>query len=87
MTTENIATVRRFWEGFNAHKLNVWDEVCTPDFLNHDPGLPIPEADLATIKQTIGAMQAAFPDMDSSEEDLIVEGNKVVVPRRMRGTH
>lgn len=86
-TKDNIATVRRFWEGFNAHNLDVWDEVCTPDFINHDPGLPTPEADLATLKQTIGAMQAAFPDMGSSEEDLIAEGNKVVVRRIIRGTH
>lgn len=84
---ENIAIVRRFWEGFNAHDLDVWDEVCAPDFINHDPGLTTPEADLATIKQTIGAMQTAFPDIKSSEEDLIVEGNRVVVRRKMRGTH
>ena len=52
MTTENavtnVATIRRFWEGFNSHNLDIWDEVCTPDFLNHDPGLPTSDADLAT---------------------------------------
>ena len=86
-TKENIAAVRRFWESFNAHNLDVWDEVCTPNFVNHDPGLPTPEADLETIKQTIGAMQTAFPDMTSSEEELIAEGNTVAVRRIMRGTH
>lgn len=88
MTREdNIATVRRFWEGFNAHELDVWDEVCTSDFINHDPGLPTPEADLSTIKRTIEALQSAFPDMTSAEEDLIVEGNKVVMRRILQGTH
>ena len=84
---ENIALVRRFWEGFNSHNLEVWDEVCSPDFINHDPGLPTPKADLATIKRTIGGLLAAFPDMSSSEEDLVVEGNKVIVRRILRGRH
>ena len=83
----NIRAVRRFWDGFNAHDLGVWDEVCAPTFVNHDPGLPTPDADLLTIKQTIGGMLAAFPDMQSSEEDLIADGETVVVRRTMRGTH
>lgn len=40
-----------------------------------------------TVKQTIQAMQAAFPDMSSTEEDIIAEGDKVVVRRTLRGTH
>jgi predicted ester cyclase len=86
-TEQNKATVRRYWEGFNAHNLDVWDEVCTPHHINHDPGLPVPDADLRTIKQVIGGMQAAFPDIQSSEEDIIAEGDKVVVRRTFRATH
>ena len=87
-TEENIVTVRRFWEGFNAHNLNVWDEVCTPNFMNHDPSLPTPHADLPTIKQAIGGIFfSAFPDLTSSEEDLIATGDKIVVRRTFRGTH
>jgi predicted ester cyclase len=44
-------------------------------------------ADLPTIKQAIGGLLAAFPDMQSSEEDLIADGESVVVRRTMRGTH
>ncbi len=58
----NVAAVRRFWDGFNAHTLAVWDEVCAATFVNHDPGLPTPDADLPTIKQAIGGLFAAFPD-------------------------
>jgi steroid delta-isomerase-like uncharacterized protein len=32
-------------------------------------------------------MFAAFPDMTSSEDELIVEENKVVVRRTLTGTH
>jgi hypothetical protein len=83
----NVAAVRRFWDGFNAHNLAVWDEVCTASFVNHDPGLPTPDADLPTIKQTIGGLLAAFPDMQSSEDDLLAAGDGVAVRRTMRGTH
>src|SRR6185437_15977691 len=83
----NIAAVSRFWEDFNAHDLDAWDEVCAPDFVNHDPGLPTPDADLRTIKHTIGALIAAFPDLHASVEDLVVAGDSVVVRQTMRGTH
>ena len=86
-TEQNKAAVRRYWEGYNAHNLDVWDEVCTPNYINHDPGLPVPDADLQTTKQIIGEGQAVFPDIKSSEEDLIAEGDKVVVRRTFRGTH
>ena len=84
---ENKGAIRRFWEGFNTHNLDLWDEACTADFLNHDPGLPTPHADLPTLKQSIGGLLAAFPDMRSSEEALIADGDMVVVRRIFRGTH
>jgi predicted ester cyclase len=86
-TDTNVAAVRRFWEGFNAHDLDVWDEVCNSSFVNHDPGLPTPEADLPTLKQTIGALQTAFPDLQSSEDDLLAVGDRVAVRRTLHGTH
>jgi predicted ester cyclase len=47
----------------------------------------VPDADLKTIKEIIGGMLAAFPDLDSSEDDLVCEGDKIVVRRTFRGTH
>lgn len=86
--TANIAAVQHFWHGFNSHNLDIWDEVCTPDFINHDPGLPTPEANLATIKQIIAQLMfGAFPDMQSIEQELIVDGDTVVTHRMLRGTH
>ena len=87
MSDSNIAVIRKYWQGFNDHNLTVWDEVCTDDFINHDPGLPTPDVNLTVIKQTIGAMLAAFPDMQSSEDDIVADGDKVAVRRTMRGTH
>jgi predicted ester cyclase len=86
-TDINVAAVQRFWDGFNTHNLNVWDEVCSASFVNHDPGLPTPDADLPTLKQTIGALKAAFPDLQSSEDDLVAVGDRVAVRRTLHGTH
>jgi ketosteroid isomerase-like protein len=86
--TANIAAVQRFWQGFNTHNLDFWDEVCAEDFINHDPGLPTPEANLVTIKQTITQLLfGAFPDLQAIEQDLLVDGDKVVTRRILRGTH
>ena len=87
-TSGNVTAVRRFWQGFNAHQLDVWDEVCKPDFINHDPGLPTPHADLRTIKQTIGGLLfGAFPDIQATEQELLAEGDKVATHLLLRGTH
>ena len=83
----NIRAVRRFWQAFNDHNLDVWDEVCSESFVNHDPGLPTPDADLPTVKHTIGMLINAFPDIQSSEDDLVADGDAVVVRRTMRGCH
>lgn len=86
--TTNMAVIRRFWEGFNTHNLTIWDEVCSSDFINHDPGLPTPDADLATIKQTIThLMFGAFPDMQAIEQELFADADKVVTRRLLQGTH
>jgi hypothetical protein len=45
ITETNVTAVRRFWVGFNAYDLDVWDTVCTAGIVNHDPGLPTPDAE------------------------------------------
>jgi len=85
--TATIAATQRFWQGFNTHNLEIWDEVCAPDFVNHT-GLPIPDADLVATKRAIQYLiLKAFPDMQSIEQDLMVDGDKVLTRRMLRGTH
>lgn len=88
MMTANIAAIQRFWQGFNSHNLEIWDEVCTSDFVNHQPGLPTPDADLVTTKRMIRQLLLeAFPDMQSIEQELMVDGDKVLTRRLLRGVH
>ncbi len=60
--------------------------ILSPDFINHDPALPTPDADLQTLKQLIN-QHLAVVSAHSTEEDMIVEGDKVVVCRTFQGTH
>ncbi len=49
--------------------------------------LPSGDMDYARMKQISGEVGNAFPDMTTSLEDIIAEGDKVVVRYTMKGTH
>jgi steroid delta-isomerase-like uncharacterized protein len=89
MTVEqNKAVVRRFNEGVKQFFLNgdlsALDEICTPDFVHHGPGIP---PDLDGFKQMVPLFRSAFTDVEVDIEDLIAEGDRVVDRITVRGTH
>ena len=88
MTTEtNKATVRRaIEECWNEGKLAVFDELFAPTFIYHDPTLP----DVGTLedyKRGFAQSRSAFPDTHLTIEDMIAEGELVVVRFTWRGTN
>ena len=86
-TEENKATVRRLVEEvWNQGNLAVFDELYAPNFIFHDPVLPhvsTREDDKRWITQTLGA----YPDFHMTIDDLIAEGDQVVVRLTARGTN
>ena len=89
MSAENKAIVRRFMEdGWNKGDLSVIEACVTPDFVDHDPANP-PHLGkgIAGAKQVVNLYRSAFPDLHFTIEDLIAEGDKVVVRYRATGTH
>jgi predicted SnoaL-like aldol condensation-catalyzing enzyme len=86
-TEENKALVRRLVEEvWNQGNLAIFDELYAPDFIFHDPGLPhvrTREED----KQWIAGILKAFPDFHITIDDLITEGDQVVVRLTGRGTN
>lgn len=82
---ENKAVVRRWFEAINAGNLPLVDELVSPTYVNRGvpPGQP---NDLAAFKQTLTMFRAAFPDLQVTVEDLIAEGDQVVVKCTLRGT-
>jgi steroid delta-isomerase-like uncharacterized protein len=80
---ENKAVMRNwFEEGWNQHNPNVIDDFFAPSFFMH--GLDV---DLADWKVFVATNIKAFPDINFTVEDLIAEGDKVIVRWSYRGTH
>jgi steroid delta-isomerase-like uncharacterized protein len=88
MTTvdENKEIVRRLeaiWDG----DLDIVDELVAEDFLNHNPLVPDAPPGPEGFKQNVSALQAAFPNIEFTTEDVIAEGDKVVFRAVGHGTH
>ena len=79
----------------NARILSVWndgdltlvDEICTPNCVRHDCGSPEDIVGLDAIKNFFGSLRSAFPDLNMTIDDTIVEGNKIVWMWTMKGTN
>ena len=76
--------MRVFDEIFNQGKFQVADEIYAPEFRNH--GLH-KSVDLKTDQDAVHAEKKAFPDLRMSVQDVVAEGDKVVVLWTFRGTH
>src|SRR5260221_14544004 len=86
-TEDNKALVRRLIEEvWNQGNLAVFDELYAPDFIFHDPGLPHVRTH-EEYKQWIAERLNAFPDLHITIDDLVAEGDQVVMRLTFRGTH
>ncbi len=83
---ENKAIVRRTWkELFNQGKLATADELIAASFLNHAaPGSPLGPA---SFRQLVMFYRNAFPDVKFTIEDMLADGDKVVMRNSFSGTH
>lgn len=80
------AFARFIEEFFNRGNYAVADEMFAPNFVEHEQlpgGLP-PTAD--GVKQMTAALRAAFPDFKATVDDMIAEGDRVVVRQTWSGT-
>jgi steroid delta-isomerase-like uncharacterized protein len=83
----NKALVRRqFEELINRKNLSIIDSDMAPDFVDHEavPGLP---SGLAGVRAWISNLHQVCPDFHVTIEDMIAEGDRVVVRNTWRGTH
>jgi steroid delta-isomerase-like uncharacterized protein len=86
-TTANKEIVRRFYEEvFNQRNVDAIDELVHPKFTNHDP-TPVASRDPESMKQFIHTITQAFPDHHHAIEDLIAEGDRVVMRCTLTATH
>jgi steroid delta-isomerase-like uncharacterized protein len=85
MSQANIDTARRvIEEAFGEGRLEVLDEVCSDDFVDHDPIQG--DRGLDGVKETIEGYREAFPDLSFTIDDIFAAGDKVVTRWTGQGT-
>ena len=85
MSDQNAATARRVYdEVWGQGNLDLIDEVCTEDYVGHDPILG--DTDREASKRAIEQYRNAFPDLKFEVDDVIADGDKVVVRWHATGT-
>ncbi len=82
---ENKVCIRRSIEAFNRRDIEGFFDAFAPACIFHEPPIEVP-ATLAEEKQRIPLTFAASPDLQIVLEDLIAEGEKVVVRYTYQGT-
>lgn len=84
---ENIAVLARFIdEVINQGNLDAADEIVAENFVELDP-LPGQRQGREGLKEVIGMMRAAFPDIHWVADETIASGDKVVTRFTWTGTH
>ncbi len=87
--TANKAAFSRFHDAVNTGDAEVItktiDEVVEPDVLFHAP-VPTGATGAQALKQVWAVLLRAFPDLHVAVEDVIAEGDKVVVRNTVTGT-
>ncbi len=86
MGDENKELVRRLEEAWNRSDVDRVRELLAPDFVSHSvaPGMP---ATVDAIVQAHQMSMQSFPDRKVAIEDILAEGDKVVVRCRTTGTN
>jgi predicted ester cyclase len=90
---ENKAIIRRFIkEIWNRGHLDALEEFIGPRYTRHTDTNPTsgPAQDfhgIESIRNIVSMQLRAFPDTHFTEEDLLADGDKVVLRWTFRGTH
>ena len=86
-TQQNKELVRRYVENvLNQGDLAEADELVAPDAVMYHAGAPGPIRGLDAIKLFVTAFRVSFPDLRSPLEDMVAEGDRVMVRFTWSGT-
>jgi steroid delta-isomerase-like uncharacterized protein len=86
-TENNKAVIRKFLEEvINQNRMDRADDLVVEDFVELDP-LPGQRQGREGLKEVLGMMRAAFPDIYWVAEEMVAEGDTVVTRFTWSGTH
>ena len=87
MSEENEAVVRRAFDEVAMGDMTTIDEIIAPEFVRHDLAGGTEAHGPDGVKRLIAALRSAFPDIQTTVDDVISGGDRVVVRFTARGTH
>ena len=80
---ENKTLATRFYdEILNGRKMDVADEILSPQYVDHSAAAP----GLENFKTYLGMITSVFPDINVTVEDMFTDDHKVAVRLTIRGT-
>jgi steroid delta-isomerase-like uncharacterized protein len=86
-TEDNKAVVSRFVEEvINQNRIDRADDLVVEDFVELDP-LPSQRQGREGLKEVVGMIRAAFPDIHWVVEEMVAEGETVASRFTWSGTH
>jgi steroid delta-isomerase-like uncharacterized protein len=84
----NKTLARRIWtEVFNDRNLAAAEELIAPDAVNYEAGPGAPTRGPESLAAAVIWLSTAFPDVHMAIDDVLAEGDKVVLQTTMSGTH
>ena len=84
---ENKAIALRFAHVWDKDDPSILDELAAPDIRVYYPILPEPIQGAGAFKEVLAGFHAAFPDREMEIGDIVAEGDFVVAPWTINGTH
>lgn len=86
-TEQNKTVVRRFSEELiSKGNMAVADELIAENYVNHNP-IPGQMPGREGFKRSVAGLRTAFPDLHEAVEEMIAEGDRVVVRATRHATH
>ena len=83
---ENKAVARRWLDEFwSTGNLALADEIFAPTYVRHDPDGPMTGPD--AIRRYVATIRADLPDLHFVADDMVAEGDRVVMRWTASGTH
>ncbi|MET9859073.1 ester cyclase [Streptomyces smyrnaeus] len=85
-TESRRALIQKIWEDtWNRGHVDALDNLLSSDYLRH--GRDTPPQDLRTFKASILATRSAFPDLSTTLDDIVIEGDRAAIRWHSTGSH
>lgn len=84
----NAATAKRVLdEAFSQGRAEILDEICSPDYVGHDPADPEDTRGIEAAKERTLMYKTAMSDLEVTADDIVASDDKVVIRWTARGTN